>query len=788
MHIADRVPRERVGEEPGGRSSSQWFSFLLVLLVSGAVLLATHAGAQVPLPDNAQQPAVASLPSPLTPDAVRELVSRLSDQEVRALLLERLDAVAARELQQATREHVEAFNHHATIGVFQTVREAVERLPRLWSSQIESFQTFSERIGPGGLWILFGALALGVSVGLVGEFIFNRLTRRWHIEAPGDGQRSLRSTIRFLFNRLCKDVFGVLVFFIVAQQFGPLVIRAVFGDAADLTVFGPYILIIWSNFIVFPRLGAAVGRFLLAPSRPEHRLVFMDDWSARFLFRNQVNLIVLMGFSIAVVEFNSLNGVVMGESRLGFWLNLAVHVFIIYIAIRAWDGLVMMMRGSDPDVTPAEAWVARSYPWFVIGLSIGTWWLVSVISSYGAYELLITGAHYKMMFLLSFAPIFDTAIRGLVRHVVPPMTGDGLLAERAYISTKRSYIRIGRVLIFAMVLLLSATFWPVDFHDIAAGGVGIQVAAGIIEFLWIAAAGYLVWELVSLWINRKLAQEQTAAGFDLTEDEPGGGEGGGAGGSRLSTVLPLVLGVAKAAIAVIFGLIALGNIGIDITPLLAGAGIVGLAIGFGAQKLVADVVSGIFFLVDDAFRTGEYVEIEGTVGTVEKISIRSMQLRHHRGPVHTIPYGEIPKLTNYSRDWVIMKLKFTVPFDTDPNKVKRLFKQIGKDMMEVPEFEADLLQPFKSQGVFDFDDVGMIIRGKFMAKPGRQFVLRKEVYNRVKKAFEENGIEFARREVRIAVPGLGAETGLNPEQTAVVAEAAAVAVQDNLVKENAPEK
>ena len=103
-------------------------------------------------------------------------------------------------------------------------------------------------------------------------------------------------------------------------------------------------------------------------------------------------------------------------------------------------------------------------------------------------------------------------------------------------------------------------------------------------------------------------------------------------------------------------------------------------VGFGAQKLVADVVGGIFFLVDDAFRTGEYVEVEGTVGTVEKISIRSMQLRHHKGPVHTIPYGEIPKITNYSRDWVIIKLKFTVPFDTDPNKIKKIFKTIGKTM------------------------------------------------------------------------------------------------------------
>lgn len=206
------------------------------------------------------------------------------------------------------------------------------------------------------------------------------------------------------------------------------------------------------------------------------------------------------------------------------------------------------------------------------------------------------------------------------------------------------------------------------------------------------------------------------------------------------------------AIVVIFVLLALGNIGIDITPLLAGAGLLGLAIGFGAQKLVSDVVSGIFFLIDDAFRIGEYVEVDGTAGTVEKISIRSMQLRHHRGLVHTIPYGEIPKLTNYSRDWVIMKLKFTVPFDTDPNKVKKIFKKIGTEMMEEPLYKDGFLEPFKSQGVFDFSEVGMVIRGKFMAKPGQQFTIRKEIYNRVKAEFGAAGIEFARPEVRIAMP------------------------------------
>ena len=228
--------------------------------------------------------------------------------------------------------------------------------------------------------------------------------------------------------------------------------------------------------------------------------------------------------------------------------------------------------------------------------------------------------------------------------------------------------------------------------SIAAASVGALFAARIIEFLIIMSIGYLLYEGVSLYSNRKLAAEQTAAGYNPDEDEIGG-DGGGAGGSRLSTVLPLILLVSRSFIVVLFLLLGLSNIGVDTTPLLAGASIVGLAIGFGAQKLVTNVVSGIFFLVDDAFRVGEYVEVEGTMGTVEKISIRSMQLRHHKGPVHTIPYGEIPKVTNFSRDWVIMKLRFTVPFGSDPEKIRKIFKKIGKKCWRYPNWPKTSCNP-----------------------------------------------------------------------------------------------
>lgn len=725
---------------------------------------ATAGLAQMTLATGGDQPrpeTEISLPTPLTEDAINALVSRLSESEVRALLLDQLNANAAPDEPEAPQTTLAEFATRAATGGAGAVADAFARLPILWSSQRASFRQFNATYGWNGIGRFFGTLALGILAGFAVETLINALTRRrFAARLDAVNPQTLRDQLRFLFFRLVVDILGLIAFFIVART----VIVNLLPDRLL-----PLSEIIMLNMVVFPRIALAFGKFVLAPHKPAFRIVHTDDRTARRLYIQQGLLVALMGFSIAIVNFNDLNGVAMGTSRLGFWLNLSVHLYVVWIAWTNWEGLVTMARGNDPDVTPLEARMARLYPGFVIFVSVAMWVVVNILVGFGQFALLQQAPHYTTMFLLSLGPFFDTVLRGLVRHLTPPMTGEGPIAERAYVATKRSYTRIGRVIVFGLVILQIADVWGIEFRDLATAGVGAQFAAALFEIAFILAVGYLVWEIVSLWVNRKLAAEMTAMGVDLDSEELGAGEGGGAGESRLSTVLPLMLSVAKGAIIVIFALLALGNIGVDITPLLAGAGIIGLAIGFGAQKLVADIVSGIFFLVDDAFRTGEYVEVSGTMGTVENISIRSMQLRHHRGPVHTIPYGEIPQLTNYSRDWVIMKLKFTVPFDTDPNQVKKIFKKIGNEMIAEEAWKDDFLQPFKSQGVFDFDDVGMIIRGKFMAKPGKQFMARKEIYNRVKKAFEEAGIDFARREVRVAIPGLDKAGDLTEEQKAAVA-------------------
>jgi small-conductance mechanosensitive channel len=230
-------------------------------------------------------------------------------------------------------------------------------------------------------------------------------------------------------------------------------------------------------------------------------------------------------------------------------------------------------------------------------------------------------------------------------------------------------------------------------------------------------------------------------------------------------------------------MIVLSALGLNIGPLLAGAGVIGIAIGFGAQALVRDILSGIFFLIDDAFRIGEYIEISNDLrGEVERISIRSMQLRHHRGMLLTLPFGELRSIINHNRDWAIYKQEFRVAYDTDLEKVRKIIKKLGQALMADPEYGPKLLEPLKSQGVLRIEESALIVRTKFKCKPREQFVLRRVVFERVKRAFAENGIKLAHRTVNVALPAADAEEPAPALAAAAAAAAGAVIAGDQAAK------
>jgi small-conductance mechanosensitive channel len=210
--------------------------------------------------------------------------------------------------------------------------------------------------------------------------------------------------------------------------------------------------------------------------------------------------------------------------------------------------------------------------------------------------------------------------------------------------------------------------------------------------------------------------------------------------SRLGTLVPLLGAIGKSSVLAMASLSILVSIGVNVWPLITGLSVFGLAIGFGSQTLVKDIVSGLFFLIDDAFRFGEYIETSGAKGTVEKISVRSVTLRGSRGSIATIPYGQMGKIENFSRDWVIDKMTFRVDLDTDVELVRKLLEKIGQDIVADPELGSFLIEPFKSQGVLAIEDGTLVIGSKFKAKPGKQSEIQRAAVKAVHSAFRENGI------------------------------------------------
>ncbi len=218
-------------------------------------------------------------------------------------------------------------------------------------------------------------------------------------------------------------------------------------------------------------------------------------------------------------------------------------------------------------------------------------------------------------------------------------------------------------------------------------------------------------------------------------------------------------------------MVALDSFGVNITPLIAGASVFGIAISFGSQTLVKDIVSGIFYLSDDAFRVGEYIDCGKAKGTVEGFTLRSIKLRHQNGQVHTIPFGQLGQITNFSRDWITVKFNLRFARDTDIEKLRKAAKKIGADMMELPAVKADILAPFKMQGVADIADNALLVRFKFTARPGNPAMIQREAMKRMFSTLPGLGIEFATQGATVIFQPPPASSDEHAAAAASVAEA-----------------
>ncbi len=221
---------------------------------------------------------------------------------------------------------------------------------------------------------------------------------------------------------------------------------------------------------------------------------------------------------------------------------------------------------------------------------------------------------------------------------------------------------------------------------------------------------------------------------------------------RVDTLFSHLRGLIRAAVAVIFIFIFLGKLGLDIAPLLAGAGIIGLAIGFGAQELVRDVISGFFFLIENHARVGDVVEINGIGGLVESIELRTIELRDYSGVVHIFQHGKINSLSNRTREWSATVLDVGVAYKEDPKKVMEIIQEVGQSMKKDEEYSKIIRDEVEIAGLDRFGDSAIVFKVRIKTNPGMQWQTAREFNYRIKYAFDKAGIEipFPQRTIHYA--------------------------------------
>lgn len=692
------------------------------LVLAGAALAATAQPAST----------TSALSQPLTPEATRDLVSRLSDEDVRKLLIEQLDRASAPAAQpQAGMAMMGAMGESAVMWRTRVaeIGRATLDLPATIASAFG--RLFADTAPALPILVLVAMMA----VGAIAEYAWHRATRAWRArQSDVRGEGFFEDALRRA-TGLAVDFAGIVVF-----AAGALAVFFVMwhGHAGRRN----FALALVGALLVV-RVVTLLARFLLSPSRPAQRLLPFPDDGARALTVLAATMAALYAFGVVLGHTLIANGVdARSVDAFGMVVGTLAVAVMLYAIWRVRGPIAAMIRGDGGG--SLRRWLADLWP---IAASV----YVLVIYAGRVREVVtgergVTGGGILSLLILIVIPILDYALcRALAATAARTKLREGDQATRfiaAYESVLRKMIHIAVV---ALGLLWLADLWNLDLFTMAQKSLGGRLASSLLGISLVLLIAYMLWEMARTAIDRRLAVERAGP-----LDTPA---------SRLRTLLPLLRATLLITIIVMATLSVLAALGVDILPLLAGAGVVGVAVGFGSQTLVRDIVSGAFFLMDDAFRLGEYIEVGQAKGRIEKIAVRALFLRHHRGAINVLPYGEIKQLRNTSRDWMIMVMEFRLAFDTDLKKVKKILKAIGEEIKADPELGPDLLQPLKSQGVMSTDDSALVVRAKYMARPGNApFMIRRVAYEKILKAFAEQGVEFASRRVAVYVPpGAGEE-------------------------------
>ncbi|WP_422012621.1 mechanosensitive ion channel family protein [Reyranella sp.] len=606
--------------------------------------------------------------------------------------------------------------HTAAAGFLLLLTERFEftvaQLPALGAHLL----SLPQAIGGSTALLLAGIVVAGLAAEALARQILSRARVRAFDELAS------KTPLRAFFRALLLDVLALVALAVAG--------RLVLGQLGPSDSLGSRLGQMVLHALVYWRGFNLVFRAFLRPHLAEGRIAPVDDATARRLLV-ALDLVILLPL-LGSLAARALDGTGANREMTSAAIILYVPLVSVLLLTIVWRWRFDMAAWLTAMVPPTgftrqlkldaarNWWMGGLFFYAVLGLAS----VYAALTESGTAARGMTTIESALIALL----LFETLMHRITRHIVSelPMAGDVVADCVRLLVRLYAAILIAEALMVQVLAAATADEWVA--HDRGAKMAAIT-----------AVAIYAGWRFLKYRMDSYIAANPLPSA-DVSGDSEEEVE---VAASRLRTLMPLLRVVAGATIAIIGGLLVLAELGVNITPLIAGASVLGLAVSFGSQSLVRDIVSGVFFLAEDSFRIGEYVDCSKGKGTVEGFSVRSLKLRHQNGQLNIVPFGQIAHITNFSRDWTVVKFNIAFANGTDIELLRKTVKKIGLAMMEEPAYKPILLDPPKMQGVVDIKDNSVIVRFKFMARPKNPTVVQRIVIRRMYEQFPALGIQFA---------------------------------------------
>jgi small conductance mechanosensitive channel len=533
--------------------------------------------------------------------------------------------------------------------------------------------------------------------------------------------------------RLCVAMAAIFLALVPILAFAATV-GALLGTSIIATHATRLIITGAANAYLFWRFSSEILRFLFSPRVPELRLIHTSDKRANWIVRS----IAVIVITIASGAFLITSAEILGLSRngaavLGRLVALAAH---IEVAIMIWQSrhiVARWIRGKPTDAKLAFGIRPRL---------AGIWHFIALFYVLALWIAYAAGIHNAFGVLLRIVIVFVAAM--IAARLV--WFGFSVLLDRALDDhdndtrahpTLRARIRayaglvklVLRVIIFCVVIVCMVQGWGFNIIPwLLSDPLSRSLLHAFLAILITIAAALILWEVSNGLMNSRI-DHLSAAGKSRQA-------------SRLRTLLPMLKASIGVALFLTAALISLSQIGVNLVPLLAVSGVAGIAIGFGSQKLVQDIITGLFLLLEDAMQVGDTVTLAGMSGTVERLSIRTIRLRGGDGSINIIPFSAVTTVTNQTRDFGIAQISIEVAYEEDLSHVTTVLTDIAKKMRAEPQWGAQMRDDLQIFGLDSFGASALVITGQIRTGPGQHQAVRREFYARVKARFEAENIEI----------------------------------------------